>query len=89
MARPRKLPTAILVALLAALPLLYAFSIGPAALLWRSEVVSGEALGVIYRPIFWAANQVPQFDRCLRWYVGLWINTRTVYDPDQTTPIPP
>jgi hypothetical protein len=69
--------------LIVALPLLYVLSLGPAAVLWHSEVVSGERLDAIYRPLFWMANQSPFFQRCLYWYIGLWIDTRPVYGPGQ------
>ena len=65
--RHRSLPPSVWIALL--LLVLYPLSIGPAAWVSYRYPSTGRVTGVLYRPLLFAAEEVPALDYFLVWYL--------------------
>lgn len=57
------------------LPVLYVFSLGPAASLFYSGYLSAKTFNAIYAPLLWLGEHVRFVDNAIRWYIDIWVPT--------------
>jgi hypothetical protein len=79
----------VLTCMLLALPIIYVLSVGPAYRLTFYGRVPTDSLFMIYKPMFYMANQFRSIDHALDWYIGIWLpNGLPPLNPTQL-PTPP